>query len=278
MKQLILGLFAIVFSVGFGMPEAEARRLGGGGSFGMQRQITPQAPRAPSAAPAPTQSPAGATPPKRSWMGPVAGLAAGLGLAALFSHLGLGEELASFVMIALLLFGALMLFRLLSRRSSATQAGSRVEFAGAGAGPIDRAATPALAGGVAAAASGLRPDFDAEAFVRQAKVHFIRLQAANDAGNLDDIRDFTTPEMFAEIRLQLADRGAAVQRTDVVELNGEVIEVAEEGSRYVVSVRFTGLLREDPAEAPAPFDEVWHLSRPMQGSTGWVIAGIQQVS
>jgi len=57
--------------------------------------------------------------------------------------------------------------------------------------------------------------FDAEAFVRQAKVNFLRLQAANDAGNLDDIREFTSPEMYAEIKLDIDERHGATQRTEV---------------------------------------------------------------
>jgi predicted lipid-binding transport protein (Tim44 family) len=154
----------------------------------------------------------------------------------------------------------------------------------AGATPMRGAAAPATdfpmsaAGGQTGTPSALPADFDAEAFVRQAKLHFIRLQAANDSGNLEDIREFTTPEVFAEIRLQLTERGATEQRTDVVELNGEVIEVAEEGDRYIVSVRFNGLLREDADSAPTAFDEVWHLAKPAHGSEGWRVAGIQQVA
>ena len=286
MKNFLLGVIAVVFTLGFGIPDADAKRFGGGGSFGIQRKMTPPQ-RAPSAAPKQSQG-TNAVPPKRSWLGPVAGLAAGLGLAALFSHLGLGEEMATFAMIALLLFGALMLFRLLSRRASVTAARgtdrmpNRMQYAGAPAGSHQSVTvSPPLATGSSAtgtATADIPSDFDAEAFVRQAKVQFIRLQAANDAGNLDDIRDFTTPEMFAEIRMQLTERGPMASRTDVIELNGDVVEVAEEAGRYVVSVRFSGLLREEADAAPAAFDEVWHLTKPKAGDSGWVVAGIQQLA
>lgn len=287
MKKLLLALIAVVFSFGFAIADAEAKRLGGGSNSGMQRQITPQqAPRQPSAAPQQSPQGANAVPQKRSWLGPIAGLAAGLGLAALFSHLGLGEEVATFVMIALLLFAALMVFRLLSRRKATAADTNRMQYAGAAAGvnmprtagPANFAGTGAVAPTGAAAGRVLPPDFDADAFVRQAKVQFIRLQAANDARNLDDLREFTSPEVFGEIRLQLDERGAAPQRTDVIELNADVIEVVEEASRYIVSVRFSGLLREEAGAAPVPFDEIWHLTKPTTGSAGWVVAGIQQVS
>ena len=119
-------------------------------------------------------------------------------------------------------------------------------------------------------------NFDTEGFVRNAKVNFIRLQAANDAGNLDDIREFTSPEMFAEIKLGFGERHGAAQETDVAQLNAEVLDVTEESSRYIVSVRFTGLISENKAAAE-PFDEIWHMTKPIDGSRGWVLAGIQQV-
>ncbi|MPN39231.1 hypothetical protein SDC9_186759 [bioreactor metagenome] len=129
----------------------------------------------------------------------------------------------------------------------------------------------------AAGVASIPADFDVEGFVRNAKVNFIRLQAANDAGNLDDIREFTAPEMFAEIKLAIDERKGAKQTTDVVQLNADVIDVAEEANRYVVTVHFSGLIREDdhaPAEA---FAEMWHMTKPRDGSRGWVLSGIQQV-
>lgn len=284
MKHFIISLVAVVFTFGFFVPEAEARRFGGGGSFGMQRQMSP--PPAPRAAQAPApRPPQAAGAPTRSWLGPVAGLAAGLGLAALFSHLGLGEEFGSLLLIALMIFAAVMLFRMLSRRATAsTEGANRVQFAGsaAGSGRAPQQPRPSF-GGLPAAApvdepvSALRADFDEEGFVRQAKLNFIRLQAANDEGNLADIREFTTPEVFAEIRMQLADTPAdGSQHTDVVDLDAQVLEVEEDDDRYIVSVRFDGLLREDAGAAPAAFDEIWHLTKDKAGRRGWLVAGIQQ--
>jgi len=114
-----------------------------------------------------------------------------------------------------------------------------------------------------------------EAFVREAKLNFIRMQAANDAGNIDDIRAFTTPELFAEIRMQLSERGDVTQETDVVNLNAEVLECAEENNQLIASVRFHGLMNED-ATGALPFDETWHLTKSANGRGGWVVAGIQQ--
>ena len=287
MKQLWIFLLVAIFSSVVMAPDAEARRLGGGGNFGMKRQVNP--PKTPQQnINRPNQAPAGAKGAGRSWMGPIAGLAAGLGLAALFSHLGLGAEMASFVLLALLIFGAILLFRMLSRRAAAGSGtgrlDGRMQYAGSGVSsgmtpPTSTSPESMTAGGAGSAdRHGQSSGFDQEAFVKQAKVQFIRLQAAHDEGNVEDIREFTTPEVFAEIRVQMAERGSEVNHTDVVELNAEVVDVAEEDSRYIVTVRFHGLLREQPGAAPEAFDEMWHLTKSVQGDRGWVIAGIQQVS
>ena len=126
--------------------------------------------------------------------------------------------------------------------------------------------------------SRIPADFDVAGFERNAKVNFIRLQAANDAADLDDIRQFTTPEMFAELKMELAGRGTAIQKTDVVRINTEVIEVDEDADRYLVSVRFTGVIRDGTDESDESFDEIWHLTKTRRGSSGWVLSGIQQTS
>ena len=272
MKHILISLFAVFLSFGLVVDQAEAKRFGGGKSFGMQRS----APAKQDAAPTPQRQQQGAAPAtapkKNAWMGPIAGLAAGLGLAALFSHLGMGEGMANFMMILLLALAAFMLFRWVMRRNAPA-----MQYAGMQrqvAAPVAFDQTPAALGG--GSVSTFPPGFDAAAFAREAKLNFIRLQAAFDARNLDDIRAFTAPEIFAEISMQLAERGDARQTTDVLTLDAEVLEAIDEGNRHIVSVRFTGLVREDADAAPVALDEVWHLSKPASGLGGWLIAGIQQ--
>ncbi|HWU84359.1 MAG TPA: Tim44-like domain-containing protein, partial [Rhodocyclaceae bacterium] len=127
-----------------------------------------------------------------------------------------------------------------------------------------------------AEAANIPPGFDAPAFLRQAKLNFVRMQAANDRGDMADIKNFTGPELFAEIQMQYEERGRSAQQTDVVQLDADLLDVSIEGSNEVASVRFSGQIRESAETAPARFDEVWHLLRPRDGSRGWVVAGIQQ--
>ena len=282
LTRLLLTVCALVLSVGLTANDAEAKRLGGGKSIGTQSS-TAQSSTTARTADAPTAPTAAAQAPrKNSWLGPVAGLAAGLGLAALASHLGMGEEFANMLMIGLLVFAAIAVFRLLMRKRTQQPA---MQYAGMGAGggsiPMQSQAQPVYGSAAAAAApasNALPAGFDAEGFARQAKVNFIRLQAANDAGNLDDLREFVTPEIFAELQMQIRERGTAPQQTEVMELNAEVVECVEENRRYRVAVRFRGLLREEAGAAPVNFDEFWHLTKPVDGNQGWQVAGIQQLN
>jgi len=294
MKKSLITLIAaaVTFAgLGFAAADVEAKRLGGGSSFGMKRSApastqsaVPAKPATQQAAPAQAANPAGAAPAaaaqagKRSWLGPIAGLAAGIGLAALLSHFGFGDEVASFLMIALLVFAAIFVFRLLFRRN-APQGG--MQYAGAGntgsVQPMPFEATKLGAGG-AATASSIPAEFDADGFLRQAKLNFVRLQAANDRGDMDDLKSFTTPEVFAEIQLQFDERARAAQQTDVVQLDATLLEVVTEGGQHIASVRFSGLLREESDAAPTAFNEVWHLAKPVEGTFGWRVAGIQQLA
>jgi len=284
MKRIFLTLFTAFLVFGLTVHEAEAKRLGGGSSSGMSRngnvmnkQAVSPTPAASVAAPAPTPTPAPGAPARSPWMGMLGGLALGAGIGALLGHFGLGGGFGGILMALLAGAAVFFLIRMFMNRNQQPQP---LQYAGAGpGGPVPF--EPMVAGSglapVAIATTGSIPaGFDVEGFVRQAKLNFVRLQAANDAGNMDDIRAFTTPEMFAEIQLEYQERGKAAQQTDVVQLNAELLDLSDEGSRQIASVRFNGSIRESANAAPEAFDEVWHLAKPADGSQGWVIAGIQQ--
>jgi len=281
MKHLFAAVLAGVLGAGVLVDDADAARLGGGRSSGMQRSVpmkrdaTPQRPAQPVA---PAPQPSGAS----RWLGPIAGLAAGIGLAALFAHFGLSEELATFALLALVAIAVVFVIRLLFRRFAPQRAPLQYAGAGAGGGSVQRPAAVFGASAAPAAVVGngqlnLPADFDADAFLRHAKLNFVRLQAAHDVGDVEDLRQFTTPEMFAEIKVQMQERAGARQTTDVVTLNAELVDFATEFRRQIASVRFYGTIRESAERAPEPFDEVWHIAKPIDGDRNWAVAGIQQV-
>jgi predicted lipid-binding transport protein (Tim44 family) len=289
MKNWLFAVAVVVASTLAVAPSvSDAKRFGGGSSSGMQRSMpnsTPAKPAAPQQA-APAAAPTGATAPaaaKRSWMGPIAGLAAGLGIAALMSHLGLGEAFGNFLMMALLAVLAPAGVPPAAPTWNKPAEAPVMARANAGGTPSPELSADGstrlapMAGSTVASVvpSGLPSDFDAEGFSRLAKMIFIRMQAANDTGDLNDLRSFTTPEMFAVAKLELQDRGDKHQTTDVVKVDAEVLDLAKEGERQVVSVRFHGQIREDIGAPAEDFDEIWHLTR-FGDNPSWSIAGIQQ--
>ncbi len=315
MKKAFVALIVAVMTLSVGMSTVEAKRLGGGGSIGKQssgasRQAQSPAPmqqnNAAAAKPAaPAAAPAAAAAKPSMWKGLLGGALLGLGLGALLSHFGLGGALASMIstilMVALIGLAVMFVIRMFRRKSE----GSQARPAWAGAAPQQAAdhgangtatpqigsmlkseqAAPVAEGGFgggfgnaeAAPAYGIPAGFDTVGFVRNAKTYFIRLQAAWDKADINDIREFTTPEMFAELRLQIQERGAAVNQTDVVSLDAEVLGVETVGNDHVASVKFFGFIKEDQNASPAQFAEIWNLSKPAAGQGGWVLAGIQQL-
>lgn len=312
MKTLLTAMLVGALTLTVGLSSAEAKRLGGGGSFGKQsqsinRQALPPsqshnqaAPAQRQATPATPQAPAAK--PASPWKGILGGALLGLGLGALLSHLGIGGALASAIgsmlMIALLAAAVYFIYRMIKRKSGHQEPmrpayagansagfhtpniGSRLEPAQS-AQPVAFSGAPLASGATAetsVAPFGVPADFDTAGFLRHAKSNFIRLQAAWDRADVSDIREFATPEMFGELRLQLQERGAAANHTDVVSLNADLLGIETVGNEYVASVKFDGMIRESDHAAAEPFAEIWNLTKPVSGQGGWLLAGIQQVS
>lgn len=280
MKRFLTTLMVAFTCLTLFSPVAEAKRLGGSSSFGKQRTVPQkQVQQEPQKTPdqTSTQTKTAQQPSTgNKWLGPLAGLAIGAGLASLFAGTGLNGAMGS-ILLALLAAGAVMF--LISRFSKSQR--PAMQYAGSGVpyttpAPIQQ---PVMSGGrVPAVSANIPGDFPVEEFLRNGKRSFIRLQAANDRKDLNDIREYTTPEMFAEISMQLQERGDAVQKTDVDFIDAELLEVANDGDYSIASVRFTGQIRENDGQAER-FDEIWHVQKDLRDAkSSWLLAGIQQPS
>lgn len=281
MKHLLSISIIAFLALAFTVDDAEARRLGGGRSFGAQRSVAPsrsvqQTPPSQAAAPNAAAAP---KPAGNRWLGPIAGLAAGLGLGWLLTQGGLGGILGTLLMMALAGFVVVFVIRLLTRPKTE----GNMQYAGMGNEPAS-APPPPLAPAIGAApvfGAQAQPNipagFDTAGFLRQAKLNFVKLQAVHDSGKLDELREFTTGEMFESIKQDLQQHGASGQQTDVVTLDADLLEALTEGDTHWASVRFSGMIRENPDTQPESFAEVWNLAKPVSGATGWVLAGIQQL-
>jgi len=279
MKFLVSAIIAVA-GLSLVVIDAEARRMSGGRNMGMQRSAPAQqqaAPKAPAqqqqqAAPAsPAQQPAGAS----KWLGPLAGLALGAGLAALFLNNGWAGLLAGMLLLGLIVLAVAWAGRALMRGRMAQ---APLQYAGAGGGT--RPAPGALGSGAGvrsvAVTTGRWPaEFNAAEFVRHARLNFVRLQEAYDRKDLSAMRDFLAPEVYREIEADIRSTGSAEERTEVLTLEADVLDVVQDARAYVVSVRFTGMMRDAGRDAE-PFTEIWHLEKPLAERSGWVVAGIQQ--
>jgi len=304
MKKFFVTMLVAVSALSIAVTEAQAKRLGGGGSSGRQSQSVSrqaQQPMQNQASPAAQKSatapatPAAAPKPSSPWKSILGGALLGLGLGALFSHLGLGGAMASMLstvlMIGLLALAAMFIYRMIRNRNG--RAGLQPSFAGASnAYPgsdfgAQNAAPQATAfqgmsatGGYGGeqAPWGIPADFDTAGFLRHAKTYFIRLQAAWDKADIDDLREFTSPEMFAELKLQIQERGASANHTDVLSLEATLLGMEMTDRDTLASVKFSGMIKEAANAPTEPFAEVWNLSKPTNGQGGWILAGIQQLS
>ena len=266
MSKWLLGLCIALLCGALAATDAEARRLGGSRSVGTQRNVTPP----PVSTPAKPAQQQAAQPAGSSWMPILGGLALGGLLGYLFSGSGLGGIL----LLALLAIGVVLALRALAHRRAPSQA---MQYAAdLGAQTVARP-LPAQPASVVTGGSAVPAGFDTAGFLRAAKLNFVKLQVANDVGELEGIREFTTREMFDELRQDILTRGAEAQQTDVVALNADLLEVATENNKHWASVRFSGMVRETPGTAPVGFEEVWNLVKPADGSSGWLLSGIQQM-
>lgn len=269
MRTFLSLLFVTLLAFGLMISDAQAKRFGGGRSFGVQRSITKPVNNNHFSNPA--QKPFSSA---SKWLAPLAGLALGGLLATLLMGNGLGSGLLSWLLIGGAIF---LLIRFLKGRSQAFAQAKSYDGSHAQS-PRDHV-SPFMSQNAYASNSAPAPsyprDFDSAEFLREARAHFIRLQAAYDQKDMHDIRQFTTPEIFAEIKLQLDERGDVLNQTEVVSLQADLLEAMHESDyAMTASVQFSGMIREDQHQ-PAAFNEIWNF-RKDDYNKRWMVSGVQQ--
>lgn len=273
MSKFIVIFLATLLSFSLVFTDAQAKRFGGGRSFGTQRSISSQSLSSPTAfgrAAAPAAAAKG-----NRWAGPLMGLAAGGLLAYLFMGHGLAAGMMSWLLIAGILFFAwVVIRRLLGQHSLASHSQSSAnsqKTSYSGVQGIPSAASPAND----ASAISYPKGFDPEDFLRNAKVQFLRLQGAYDAANLAELRELTTPEVFAELEKQIAERQGRPNITEVPHLEAKIVNIEDTPAGLLVSVAFSGMIRENPGEQASLFNEIWHFAKEAQVGR-WLVTGVQQ--
>lgn len=276
---------------------AEAKRFGGGGSFGKQKSMpaqqrqTPPAQNQQAAQPprqaAPNQAASGAS----KWMGPLAGLAAG-GLLAwmLFGDGFEGIQFMDIMLVLLIGVGIWLFLRARRRQAASSNLAYETPAAPTASEPMMRQAhvesvpTPSASGGsmIGSALSQQAVHveaapawFDASGFIENAKNHFMRVQQAWDQGDAVEIKSYCTPELYAELQHLMQSVGSD-NVTQVDTLYAEIADQSMDEDYFIVSVRFSGFIREARDQDAHAFNEIWHIRRLAIGEGDWQIAGIQQ--
>ena len=295
-----------------GIQEAQAKRFGGGSSFGSRpsysapykRSTTPGASSQPARS-ASQQQAANQNQAARQGLasrGGLMGMLGGLALGGLLGSLFFGGAFENFNFMDILVFAgiAFLVMRLFAARAKQKHPAANTAYGRNNYSEPDNASdfdnapqsgsnasgfnTDLLFGNKTtannAAAVGadfqIPADFDQAGFLAGAESAYRYLQASWDNADLAAIRGLTTDKVFAEIQDQLRASDTS-NKTDVLKVNPELLEVREVGSELEAVVLFDCLLREDDGDT-VQVREVWHFIKSVNSKqTKWFLDGIQQL-
>lgn len=254
-----------LLSFGLMVNEASAKRFGGGRSFGVQRSQSSLF----SSNKSQNTSFMGQKSNKSRWGGLLGGMLIGGLLASLFMGNGLFNGLMTWLILGSILFFVISFIK--RKMHPGWQSSQSHPW---GQNTFNNHSKPQASNNYHFVNSSQQPaDLISESFLRNAKVTFIRLQTAYDQKNYQDIKIFTTPEVYAEIKMQLDEREDEINKTEVIQLNAELLDMSKQTLSTIASVRFTGSIKEND-EAAIPLDEIWHFYQ-FTNSKDWVVGGIQ---
>ncbi|WP_417614154.1 Tim44 domain-containing protein [Oceanisphaera sp.] len=281
----LLTLFTLIFAIGITATafDAEARKMGGGRSMGKSYKTAPAQPANQQAA---GQNTAGqAQAPKKSGglMGGLLGglLAGGLIAALMGSGAFEGFQIMDFLMMAGLAFVAFKIFSAL-RKGKAPAPASRAAYNGpqqfeAPQQPVASSPSTGGAGGFAASdvPFNLPPGFDMQAFLQGSRDHYRTLQEAWNKDDLEKIREYVTPELFADLSKERATLSGE-QHTEVMFVDAELVRADHTSYHAQVSLKFSGRYRDSQEGVEQDIREVWHLERDLtKENAPWLIVGLE---
>ena len=278
MQRFLTIALALFLSFSFSL-DAEARRFGGGKSFGgMKQRPAAQQQQQKPAAPAKAAPAAGAKPAFGGIGGMLMGLAAGGLLASLF----MGGGFEGLQIMDMLIFGliAFVIFKFIARRRC------QMPQAATAVGPAMQreAHTPAqnIFGTAAPVATISKPVINAPAwfnetsFLQAAEGHFNSLQQHWDANEMEQIAEFVTPELLKFLTEERNSLGDGMQSTYIDDLSVELDSVEEESTITVATITFHGVAKTSRFDQGEAFSESWRMERANGENQPWLIAGIRQ--
>ncbi|BBB28952.1 Tim44 domain-containing protein [Neptunomonas japonica] len=284
MRNVLLAVFMMFFTLSIVAPEAQAKRLGGGFSLGKSFSSPKKVSPSPTQQKAPAQNASGSSA-KKSGFGGMGGMLGGLLAGGLLASLFMGGafdgiQMMDILMIAAFAFIAFKLFAMM-RKTQVTPS-----YAGAQHRSMEPAQEPSETHHftpMSAANTQLsEPDlvlpkwFNKVTFLDGAREHFTHLQSSWDKQDWDDIATYTSEELFEQLK-QERSKYPAEQHTEVVSVMSELINFIDNQDHVVASINFYGWLKESGDQQTSEFNEIWHLTRNMaEENASWHIVGIEQ--
>ena len=285
MKTTVFAMFmAFVLAIGAGgySADVQAKKFGGGKSFGKSYSVSKPSSTAANTS-STTNAAAGAK--KPGFLGGLGGgllgglLAGGLFAALLGSGAFDGISFGDILLFALIGFLIYKFFIAPKRRAAQAQAsganGMFREMPNSTRDSVQPSPMSGMSGFGAQPAIKLPPGFNEQAFVAEAKNHYITLQKAWDDNNFDEILDYVSPELYNMLVAERANYGDNKPRTEVISLMVELVRGEYIGSTASISLQFSGWIKE--GDQTSDTNEIWHLEKNMSDANGnWTIVGIQQ--
>ena len=306
-------LFAILmaFTLVLQAPYADARKFGGGKSFGKTYQTAPAHKR--TAAPtnnntANKQQSSSISPSTKGMFGGLLGglLAGGL-FASLFSGGGFsGFQLMDFIILAGLAFILFKVFKAMNRSKAMAANHRQANLSNpfqhdspANNSPFSAFQSQQDSDGHHGSFSeqpyqnaqssysqhnDFNPDnvpmnlpsgFNLNAFLNGARDHYRQLQQAWNMNDLAGMQSYLAPELFQQLKAERATLHGD-QHTEVMFVDAELAR-ADYSSRVAeLSIRFSGKYRDTAEGIEEPITDIWHLQRDLtQPNAPWLIVGIE---
>lgn len=284
MKKLgvILTTLSIILTLLFSV-QAEAKRFGGGKSFGQSYRTAPAQPTQKAAPNNSTQANPAAAQKGSMLKGMLGGLLAGGLLAWLFSN-GAFEGLQ--LMDIILLVGVGFLIFSFLRKMRRSQSSEPAAYGASSNGAFRQSSfeTERTTSAHEHSSShqslnaeipfSLPENFDIEQFTSTAREHYALLQKAWDDNDFVVIQEYVSPELFNALKQERLNEGES--KTEILFLDAQLVRANQQSQTAELSLLFTGKCKDLMTGEEDLIRDIWHLQRNLQqNNSPWIIVGIQ---
>ncbi|QIR06637.1 Tim44 domain-containing protein [Salinivibrio costicola] len=286
MKKL-LSVAALMFVFVVSAPYAEAKRFGGGKSFGKSFKTAPAPKQKTTDTNTIKQSPTKSSSKKGLMGGLLGGLLAGGLLAAFFGGAFEGIQFMDILILGLIAYLIMKFLRGMTQAKASAQAQGPA-YAGQNKGYYheqpsafrnNATDTSATSGGFGETQTDVPfnfpPQFDMQSFLSGAREHYRILQGAWNHNELEKIQEYVTPALYNDLAAERARLGGE-QHTEVMYVDAEIVRADYDSRTAQLSLKFTGRYCDRVEGVEEDISDIWHLERDLtQSNAPWLIVGIQ---